>query len=167
DENAQQCNFCDQIILSGNEFIDNLLIKLNKQSVFLEFIPYEQFGNVTYLAKGGFSEIYKATYSHGIKNYWDNQKKVFVINNDSTTVVLKSLNNSKIISNDFLNELKNYFQCSDGNNYDILKYYGITQHSETQNYMIVMAFASNGDLHNYISKNFFKLTWYQKLSILQ
>ncbi|CAG8852278.1 35527_t:CDS:1, partial [Racocetra persica] len=43
--------------------------------------------------------------------------------------------------------LKNYFQCSDHPNSFrssfILKYYGITQHSETKNYMIVMAFAPN------------------------
>ncbi|CAG8763426.1 3428_t:CDS:2, partial [Racocetra fulgida] len=107
------------------------------------FIPYEQFSNVTYLAKGGFSEIYKATCSYDTKEFWDNQKKEFETKN-VRTIVLKSLNNSKIISNDFLNELKNYFQCS--NSY-VLKYYGITQHPETKNYLIVMAFASN-DLHS-------------------
>ncbi|CAG8528605.1 30478_t:CDS:2, partial [Racocetra persica] len=141
DENAQQCNFCDQIILSGNEFIDDLLIKLNKKSVSIEFIPYEQFSNITYLAKGGFSEIYKATCSQGIKGRWNSWKQEFKINNDSTTVVLESLNDSQIISNDFLNELKNYFQCSDPYNRYIRRYYGITQHPETKNYMIVMAFA--------------------------
>ncbi|CAG8531943.1 1233_t:CDS:2, partial [Racocetra fulgida] len=31
-----------------------------------KFIPYEQFSDITYLAEGGFSEIYKATWINEI-----------------------------------------------------------------------------------------------------
>ncbi|CAG8756064.1 2441_t:CDS:2, partial [Racocetra persica] len=107
----------------GNEVIDNWLIKINKQTSrkLIEFIPYEQFSDITYLAKGG---------------------QAFYMYNNST-VVLKNLNDSEIISQDFLNELKNYFQCSYSSligSY-IHKYYGITRHPETKKYIIVTAFA--------------------------
>ncbi|CAG8597909.1 16560_t:CDS:2 [Cetraspora pellucida] len=164
-KNAQQCNFCNQIMLSGNKFIDNLLVKLNKQKVFIEFIPYEYFKNIIYLSEGGFSKIYKATCVNGIRTEWNSRKRRFAEAIINATVVLKCLNSSEAISHDFLNELKNYFQCSDG--YYILQYYGITQHPETKDYMIVMAFAENGDLYNYISKNFLTISWKQKLGALR
>ncbi|CAG8654226.1 9370_t:CDS:2 [Cetraspora pellucida] len=139
-ENAQQCNFCNQLMLSGNKFIDNLLTKLNKQKAFIEFIPYEQFDDIIYLSEGGFSKIYKARCVNGIRTKWNGRQQRFT-HNTNATIVLKSLNNSEAISHDFLNELKTYFQCSGSN---IINYYGITQHPKTKDYMIVMDFAENG-----------------------
>ncbi|CAG8658492.1 10643_t:CDS:2 [Cetraspora pellucida] len=152
-------------MLSGNKFIDNWLTKQNKQKVFIEFIPYEYFKNIIYLSEGGFSKIYKATCVNGIRTEWNSRKRRFAEAIINATVVLKCLNSSEAISHDFLNELKNYFQCSDG--YYILQYYGITQHPETKDYMIAMAFAENGDLYNYISKNFLTISWKQKLGALR
>ncbi|CAG8660050.1 5008_t:CDS:1, partial [Cetraspora pellucida] len=103
-KNAQQCNFCNQIMLSGNKFIDNWLTKLNKQKVFIEFIPYEQFKDIIYLSEGGFSKIYKATCVNGIRTEWNSRKRRFTKAISNETVVLKSLNSSEAISNDFLNE---------------------------------------------------------------
>ncbi|RIB18446.1 hypothetical protein C2G38_2184550 [Gigaspora rosea] len=56
-------------VLSGNKLIDDF-IELTQLSSFsrnlnLEFIPYEQFTNIEYLAKGGLSTIYKATWDGG------------------------------------------------------------------------------------------------------
>ena len=54
----------------------------------MEFVPYDQFKDVEFIAKGGFSKIYKAT------RIGRNQ-----------TVVLKKLNNSKNITSKELNEV--------------------------------------------------------------
>ena len=61
----------------------------------LKWIPYNEFKDIEYLDKGGFSIIYKAI-------WLDNNK----------TVVLKSINNFNNSSknlNKFLNEVKIYF----------------------------------------------------------
>ena len=48
-----------------------------------------------------------------------------------------------------------------------MKCYGITKDPETNDYMIVMDYASGGDLHNRLQRNFNKITWNKiKLRIL-
>ncbi|CAG8714962.1 1772_t:CDS:2, partial [Scutellospora calospora] len=128
-----------QLILSGNEVIDNWLTKVSKVELFIDFIPYKKFSDITYLAKGGFSKIYKATCINGIKYRWNDYKQMFLYHKDYP-VVLRSLNDSEVISRDFLNELKLNFHCLNALTYHIHKYHGITQHLETKNYMIVMDF---------------------------
>ena len=44
--------------------------------------------------------------------------------------------------------------------------YGLTQNTETSEYMMVIQYANKGDLHNYLTLNFKELTWEDKLSIL-
>ncbi|CAG8591559.1 6757_t:CDS:2 [Ambispora gerdemannii] len=48
----------------------------------------------------------------------------------------------------------------------IIYCFGITQDPQTQNYMLVVDYASEGDLHSYLEKNSTKVTWAQKLEIL-
>ncbi|CAG8597956.1 16563_t:CDS:2 [Cetraspora pellucida] len=169
DLSARQCNMCDQQSLNGNKIIDNWLVKTTGISVsrhsFMEFIPYERFNDIIYISEGGFSKIYKATCVNGIRDKWNGHKQRFEYIQNAK-VVLKSLNNSEAISHDFLNELKNYFQCFD-HYVSIIQYYGITQHPETKDYMIVIDFAKNGDLYNFISKNFLAMSWKQKLGTLR
>ena len=40
----------------------------------------------------------------------------------------------------------------------ITKFYGITQDLETKNYMMVLKYAENGSLRNYLDKSYNKLT---------
>ena len=46
----------------------------------------------------------------------------------------------------------------------IIGIYGFTKDPELEDYMIVMKYASEGDLHKYLQKDFAKIT--QKLEIL-
>src|SRR5436309_761309 len=49
----------------------------------------------------------------------------------------------------------------------INKYYGITQHPITQNFMIITSYYEQGDLTHYILTNdFFKISWTNKLNKL-
>jgi serine/threonine protein kinase len=48
----------------------------------------------------------------------------------------------------------------------IIKYYGITQDPEIKDYMLIMEYASGGNLHNYLKKNFKNIKWITKLTIL-
>ena len=85
---------------SGNIYIDNFIqeSQLNAQNYreVLEWIPYNRLTNIKYLAKGGFSTVYKAIWLDGKIQYWDYDKNQWDRwSNDE--VVIKSLNNSSDI----------------------------------------------------------------------
>jgi serine/threonine protein kinase len=60
--------------------------------------------------------------------------------------------------------VKSLFQCYSLEY--IVEVYGISQDIETKDYMLVMKYASGGNLHNYLQKNFNGITWNKKLHIL-
>ena len=100
---------------SGNNYIDNFIQETqldaqNKREV-LEWIPYNRLTNIKYLAKGGFSTVYKAIWLDGYISYWNYDKKQWSRwSNDS--VVIKSLNNSSNINEEFLNEVRYLYYVS-------------------------------------------------------
>ena len=96
---------------SGNHDIDELIqrTQLNAKSRgnVIEWIEYDRFENIEYVAKGGFGTIYKAIWKDGYIRYWDYETNQWNRENydDYITVALKSLNNSKDITLEFLNEV--------------------------------------------------------------
>src|SRR5438552_475070 len=44
--------------------------------------------------------------------------------------------------------------------------YGISQDPETKDYILVMKYASGGDLRQYLGDNFAEIDWYQKICML-
>ena len=105
DVNHQVCRNCYKIKTiykpSGNkvidEFIKYTLINDNKFAGKMEFVPYDQFKDIEFIAEGGFSKIYKATWIDGSIRGWNNQKQSYV-RTKNCAVVLKKLNNSKEIT---------------------------------------------------------------------
>ena len=123
---------------SGNELIDKFIQNAqlnarNSQEV-IEWIPYSRLRNIQYLTKGGFSTIYKAIWLDGKIDSWDSKKKQWSrmcirledkdyenakngnikspLNESETDgyhVVLKSLENSSNINEEFLNEVNYYY----------------------------------------------------------
>ena len=95
---------------SGNkeidEFIQNFQLNATCHDEVLEWIPYEKFENIEYLAKGGFGIVHKAKWIDGYIEYWNiSQNKWNRIDNKS--IVLKCLNNSQNLTTDFLQEVCN------------------------------------------------------------
>src|ERR1051325_6805050 len=89
-----------------DEFIRHTQINYVKREGKMEFVPYDQFKNVEFIAEGGFSKIYKATWIDGpVWNY--NNKRA--IRDCNRTVALKKLNNSKNITPKELNEVCTIF----------------------------------------------------------
>jgi len=92
---------------SGNkeidEFIQKFQLNATRQEEVLEWIPYEKFREIEYLAKGGFGTVHKAKWIDGYIWYWNiDQNKWYRYNTD---VVLKCLNNSQNLTTDFLQEV--------------------------------------------------------------
>ena len=113
---------------SRNTFIDKFIqeSQLNARHNIhvLEWIPYNRLTNVKYLDKGGFSTVYKAIWLDGPLKKWDYEKQqwgryTYEIDIDSDEddnniskitikgykVVLKSLDNSSSLNDEFLNEV--------------------------------------------------------------
>ena len=93
---------------SGNKGIDEFIQHSQLNAVYykkcIEWIPFENFKNITYITRGGFGKIYSAEWPEGCIYSWDieNQKWVRVA---AIKVALKSLDNSSDISAAFLNEV--------------------------------------------------------------
>ena len=96
---------------SGNhdidEFIQRTQLKAKNHKEVIEWIEYDRFENIEYLAKGGFGTTYKAIWKDGYIQYWDSEnnqwKRVGIVD-----VALKCLHNSQDITDEFLREVR-YF----------------------------------------------------------
>jgi hypothetical protein len=92
---------------SGNNDIDKLIQNTqlsahNDVKKVLEWIPYNRFGNITYIEKIG---VYKANWIDGYICEWDNNDQDWVRHNKNITVTLKSLNNASNITLNLTNEV--------------------------------------------------------------
>ncbi|EXX58764.1 Tpk1p [Rhizophagus irregularis DAOM 197198w] len=136
---------------SGNNNIDKFIrdtqLSAHDISDALEWIPYDRLDNIEYIAKGGFAKVYKA--------YWSSKSRF---------IALKILNNSKNITLEFMNEIMLHYKVDVSDK--IIKFYGITQEPETKNYGMVLDYAENGSLRNFLNMNQCKLDWYDKFKYL-
>ena len=110
------CNFQQhfQNWTSGNHIVDKFIqkiqLKATQECEVIEWIEYDRFENIEYLAKGGFGTTFKAIWKDGPIGMWDSKNNQW--KRDKTyrehpnfPVVLKSLHNSQNITADFLNEV--------------------------------------------------------------
>ena len=87
-----------------NEFIQETQLNAKNYKQILEWIPFNKLKNIKYLDKGGFSTIYEAIWLDGPIKKWNYNEKKLIRQNDQM-VVIKSLNESSNLSNEFLNEV--------------------------------------------------------------
>ncbi|EXX68131.1 Ypk2p [Rhizophagus irregularis DAOM 197198w] len=155
---------------SGNDVIDQFIQDSqlsdhhNDVNEALEWINYDRFNNIEYVSKGGFGEICKANWIDGCIDKWDNINQNWKRHDENMVVALKSLNHSKNITLEFMNEMILHHKLD--SNYKIIKFYGITQNPETENYVMVLEYADDGSLRKYLDTNFNKLLWRNKFIYL-
>jgi len=96
---------------SGNkeidEFIQKFQLNATRHEEVLEWIPYEKFNNIEYLAKGDFGTVHKAKWIDGYIEYWNISQNKWNRYED-IEIVLKCLNNSQNLTTDFLQEVCMY-----------------------------------------------------------
>ncbi|GBB88958.1 hypothetical protein RclHR1_24010002 [Rhizophagus clarus] len=153
---------------SGNDDIDKLIQEAQLSAInfceILEWIPYDKIYDIEYIAKGGFGTVYRAKWIDGYIREWDNKNQNWERDDPDEFVALKSLNNSENVTYKFTNEITIHRKIVEDSAFSyIVKVYGITQDPETKNYMIVMQYAENGSLRNYLDKNCDKLSLKSKL----
>ncbi|RHZ35830.1 protein kinase [endosymbiont GvMRE of Glomus versiforme] len=156
---------------SGNKVIDEFIqkqqIRATNHDDLLEWMPYNRFINVEYLAQGGFGKVYKAKWEGGyIKNWNDKNNKWQRYEDDSKgDVVLKSLHNSQDITTDFLQEVAYHHRLIDDNGW-VVKCYGISQNPKTKNYLMVMRYIGD-NMRRYLQNNYNKLSFSGKMNQLK
>ncbi|POG58351.1 kinase-like domain-containing protein [Rhizophagus irregularis DAOM 181602=DAOM 197198] len=151
---------------SGNKHIDEFIQQSQLNAVYnfncLEWIPFEKFQNVTYIAEGGFGKIYSAEWPEGHIEYWDIENQKWY--RDSYKYALKSLNNSSNICSDFLNEIKSHLQI----HLDfIVPCFGITKDPSNKEFMMVLFYCKTGNLRNYLNKSKDYVNYKSKIDKLQ
>ncbi|CAB4427270.1 unnamed protein product [Rhizophagus irregularis] len=152
---------------SGNKDIDEFIQQSQLNAVhymkYLEWIPFEKFQNITYIAEGGFGKIYSAEWPEGHIEYWN-------IENQSwyrfkyNKYALKSLNNSSDICSDFLNEIKSHLQIYLNH---VVQCFGITQDPNNKEYMMVIRYCNDGNLRNYLNESKNYINYKSKIDQLQ
>ena len=96
---------------SGNDDIDKFIqhtqLSANECAEVLEWIPYDRLYDIKFIAKGGFGNVYKANWIDGRIDYWNNENQNWYRYKPypNGEVALKSLNNSKNVTTEFINEV--------------------------------------------------------------
>ncbi|GES87491.1 kinase-like domain-containing protein [Rhizophagus clarus] len=114
---------------------------------------------------GGFGKVYKANWIDGHMDEWDNENQNWKRKGQNMFVALKVLNDSKNVTSEFMDEIALHYKVNSCIN--IIKLYGLSQDPVTKNYIMVMAYAKNGSLRNYLDTNYNKLDWNYKFGYLQ
>ncbi|GES95710.1 kinase-like domain-containing protein [Rhizophagus clarus] len=162
------CDNCDKTIFkenfyswtSGNskidEFIRHTQLKANENMDYLEWIEFDQFDLVENINKhGAFSSIYSAVWMEGPR--WNLDEEAEVWNrNGPIKVILKRLDNSQNVSQEFINQLYKYYKCLQ--NGALADCFGITK-DPTSCYMFVIRYYKNGDLYSYLDETMGILCW--------
>ncbi|RIB28325.1 kinase-like domain-containing protein [Gigaspora rosea] len=150
---------------SGNadidKFIRNVQLNINHPNCVVEWIPYDQFTNITYIGNGGFATVYRAIWINGL-GIWDYAlgKRV---RHQNTTVALKYLHGHDVDPS-FFEEIAAYMKVLSSR---VLHCYGISKDPNSQNYIMVLPYAHGGDLLNYVKKRWNRMKWVNKLHILR
>ncbi|RIB00540.1 kinase-like domain-containing protein [Gigaspora rosea] len=121
----------------GNKDQASRWLEIAIEQQHLRFIDYKQIIIDKFLMKGGFGIIHLA--------YWDD-----------TPVVLKQLFDQK----DFIDEIRLHKLVHDGDY--IVKFHGITKDTDG-NLGMIMKYAANGNLREYLKVHGMSLSWYQRV----
>ena len=100
---------------SGNhdvdKFIQKMQLKAKAYTEVIEWIEYDRFENIEYLAKGGFGTTFKAIWKDGTIKRWDSENNQWkrektYRHHPNYPVALKCLHNSQNITTEFLSEVR-------------------------------------------------------------
>jgi hypothetical protein len=86
--------------------IQNSQLNAQNPGDFIEWIPYDQFQNIAFVASGGFSTIHSATWLEPILEFGG-----IYGGSRRSKVALKRLENSQHLSTEFLNKLRQHQRC--------------------------------------------------------
>ncbi|GES95723.1 kinase-like domain-containing protein [Rhizophagus clarus] len=112
--------------------------------------------------RGAFSSIYSAIWMEGPR--WNLDEEAEVWNrNGPINVILKRLDNSHVMSQEFINQLRKYHKCLQSG--ALADCFGITK-DPTSCYMFVLRYYKNGNLYSFLEESMGILSWRDIIDIL-
>ncbi|CAG8613309.1 16721_t:CDS:2 [Funneliformis caledonium] len=168
--NFGQCEECGGLNTGGDDEIDRFIKEAqshatNFRSV-LEWIKYQEFTNVKHLADGGNSTVFTANWLQGPIQAWNKSINDWERQTNLGLIILKRIKDSNNLTSSFMNELSAYHKFSTMVS-NVMYCYGISRCPCTRELIVVTSYARDGDLRNYLTKNFDTFTWTQKISTLK
>ncbi|RHZ58640.1 hypothetical protein Glove_372g123 [Diversispora epigaea] len=129
------------------------------------FIKISDFGlNVKQIGKGGFGTIHYAKWIDGFIGEWDIENQQWGRWSNEIEVALKIFDNF-VNFNDVLNEMEIHLTTQ--TQITSIRFYGITLDPETNKYIMVLEYAEDGNLREYLKTNFNNINLKQKLRSLR
>ncbi|RHZ60315.1 hypothetical protein Glove_355g54 [Diversispora epigaea] len=154
---------------SGNTTIDKIIQETQINAIdeyrVIEWIPYDRLKDIKEIAKGGFGTIYKAKWVYGRIKRWDVGIQQWERWSQRDVALKKFDTNFTSLNGDFLNEIAIHLKARSA--FTSIRIYGITQDSETNEYILVLKYMNGGNLRNYLKNNFNNISWNKKLIYLQ
>ncbi|GBC42888.2 kinase-like domain-containing protein [Rhizophagus irregularis DAOM 181602=DAOM 197198] len=139
----------NKYLIPSQIYTKTLRTKIRRRLI--RYIPYSQLINVKKIEEGGFSIIYQATWLDS-PNY-------------NSIVILKRFKNLQYAKKYFFKELESNHRCYKLG-CTVNETFGFTKDPKLDDYILVMQYASEGDLHKYLQKEFPVIDWKQKIRIL-
>ncbi|RGB39530.1 kinase-like domain-containing protein [Rhizophagus diaphanus] len=133
---------------SYNECINWIEEAIDKKHI--KYYEYNHFNNIEEIGSGSFGTVYRAKWK-----------------NSHSYIALKSFFNlNNVTIKEIINELKLQREVDFHEN--IIRFFGVTTQNQDDNfkkYWLVMEYANNGTLHEYLKKHFDTLNWSDKFSL--
>ncbi|GBB93633.1 hypothetical protein RclHR1_02200014 [Rhizophagus clarus] len=146
-----------------DEFIRHTQLTATKNMDYLEWINFDKFDLVKNINKRGtFSSMYSAIWLEGPRWNLDEEAEIWT-RSGPIKVILKRLDNSQNMSQEFINQLYRYYKCLQSG--ALADCFGITK-DPTSSYMFVMRYYENGDLYSYLEESMEVLCWRDIVDIL-
>ncbi|CAB4395473.1 unnamed protein product [Rhizophagus irregularis] len=120
---------------NSNEWINLIEESIAKKQI--KYYDYNHFNNIQEIGFGNFGKVYRTNW----KSYHGH-------------LALKSFFNFNAMAKEIVNELKLQREIDFHEN--IIRFYGITtenQSNDSKKYLLVMEYANNGTLRNYLGRN--------------
>ncbi|KAF0537694.1 serine/threonine protein kinase [Gigaspora margarita] len=155
---------------SGNSSLDQLIQESQLQAEcseqIIEWIPFEKFKDIKFVAQGGLGEVYYAIWEDGQIYNWDSKQNNWRRRGEHA-VALKKLKNTECTSDEFLNELKSLHSITRLKvSFEVAHCFGISRDPKTKEFIIVMSFAENGGLRNYLRNHHLNIDWPTRVNFL-
>ncbi|GET51343.1 kinase-like domain-containing protein [Rhizophagus irregularis DAOM 181602=DAOM 197198] len=147
-----------------DEFIQKAQLNAINSDQIIEWIEYDNFEDVEYLAKGGFGTTFKAVWKDGPISNWDYDNNRWERNGEAK-VALKCLHNSQDITADFLKEIESNILVCESTRGWVVRCFGITKDPKTNNFIMVMKLI-RGSMRQHLNNNFISHKWWEKLNNL-
>ncbi|CAG8592553.1 6278_t:CDS:2 [Gigaspora rosea] len=155
---------------SGNSSLDQLIQESQLQAEcseqIIEWIPFEKFKDIKFVAQGGLGEVYYAIWEDGQIYNWDSKQNDWRRRGEHA-VALKKLKKTECTSDEFLNELKSLHSITRLKvSFEVAHCFGISRDPKTKEFIIVMSFAENGGLRNYLRNHHLNIDWPTRVNFL-